>query len=256
MAIAASSEAARAGRKFFIANGVPIHVTTFIGVDVATRGGADDPAPGDPVPMAFLVEQPPGSVVQSHFHQADQFQVVVHGGGTLGRHPVEKLSIHYANAFNAYGPIKAGAQGVHYFTLRNGYDPGAQYLPEQREMIRAAPREFLHATEQVTQATVQELALLEAPRSDIVLPMNEQGMAAWRHRLPPGATLRGADPAQGAGQYWVVTAGSARQADGAELPTLSTIFVRSGDAAMNIVAGAMGLEMLVLQYRRRLPAAA
>ncbi len=256
MAIAASSEAARAGRKFFIANGVPIHVTTFIGVDVATRGGPDDPQPGDPVPMAFLVEQPPESVVQSHFHQADQFQLVVHGGGTLGRHPVGKLSIHYANAFNAYGPIKAGAQGVHYFTLRNGYDPGAQYLPEQRDLIRAAPREFLQATEQVSQATVQDLAALAASQTDIVLPMNEQGMAAWRHRLPPGAVLRGADPAAGAGQYWVVTAGSLHQSDDAELPTLSTIFVRSGDAALHVVAGAQGLEVLVLQYPRRMPAAA
>src|SRR5215472_11924822 len=34
--------------------------------------------------MAFLVEKGPGAVTRPHFHQADQFQVVVAGRGMLG----------------------------------------------------------------------------------------------------------------------------------------------------------------------------
>lgn len=254
MPIAASSDAARAQRKFFVANGVPIHVTTFIGTNVAARAGREDepePRPGDPMPMAYLVEQPPGSVVKSHYHQADQFQVVVHGGGTLGRHAIGPLSVHFANAFNAYGPIAAGEQGVHYFTLRNAYDPGAQYLPDKRDALKAATRTFLQATEVVGQATPADLAGLAAVRSDVVLAPTDLGMGAWRHRLPAGASVRGPEPSGGAGQYWVVTAGTLAQDDGTELPPLSTIFVQPGDAAFGARAGAGGLEVLVLQYPRR-----
>ena len=39
-------------------------------------------------PMAFLVEQDPGAVVGAHYHQADQFQVMVGGSGRLGTHDV------------------------------------------------------------------------------------------------------------------------------------------------------------------------
>lgn len=252
MPIAASAEAVRGDRRFFVTNGVPIHVTTFIGTNVAARGAdAPEPKTGDPTPMAYLVEQPPGSVVQSHFHQADQFQLVVAGGGHLGRHEIGPLTVHYTNAFNAYGPIKAGPDGVQYFTLRNAYDPGAQYLPEKKEALKAATRRFLHATELVGQAGWAELQGLAATQSDVVLEQNADGMGAWRHRLPAGAAQRGPDPAAGGGQFWIVTAGAALLDDGAVMSSLSTIFVAPDDPPLHVVAGANGLEVLVLQYPRR-----
>ena len=252
MPIAASSEVARAARRPYVANGVPIHLTPFIGTNVSMRdAGAPEPKPGDPQPVAYLVEQPPGSVVQSHYHQADQFQVVVAGGGTLGRHPIAPLSVHYANAFNAYGPIAAGPEGVHYFTLRNAYDPGAQYLPERRDALKAAARSFLQATEVVAQAGEADLLALPAARSDVVLAPTEAGLGAWRHRLPAGARVTGPDPAAGAGQFWVVTAGSAAQPEGGTLPPLSTVFVAPEDRALTVTAGPRGLEVLVMQYPRR-----
>ena len=257
MAIAASGDAVRDQRRFFVANGVPIHLTTFIGTNVAQRGtGAPEPKTGEPVPMAYLVEQPPGSRVQSHYHQADQFQVVVAGGGHLGRHEIGPLTVHYTNAFNAYGPIQAGPNGVQYFTLRNAYDPGAQYLPEKKERLKAATRTFLQATELVGQAQWSDLLPLDSVQSEEVLATTEGGMGAWRHRLPPGASVQGPDPATGAGQYWIVTAGRLVQTDGSELPALSTIFVQPDDPAFEAWAGSAGLEVLVLQYPRRSLAAA
>src|SRR3979490_3322681 len=39
-------------------------------------------------PMAHFVEQDPNTHLRPHFHEADQFQIVVAGSGTLGHHPV------------------------------------------------------------------------------------------------------------------------------------------------------------------------
>jgi hypothetical protein len=46
-------------------------------------------------PMAFLVEKGPGTVTRPHFHQADQFQVVVAGRGMLGDHELSDGAVHY-----------------------------------------------------------------------------------------------------------------------------------------------------------------
>ena len=63
--------------------------TTFIGENRNTlKEGQPAPEAGVLYPMAFLVEKEPRAVVKPHFHQADQYQVVVQGGGRLGTHDV------------------------------------------------------------------------------------------------------------------------------------------------------------------------
>ncbi|MFM7610777.1 MAG: hypothetical protein ACKO9A_18150, partial [Alphaproteobacteria bacterium] len=53
------------------------------------------PAPGEiRQPQAFLVEQEPNAIVHPHFHFVDQFQVVVDGGGRIGRHDVGPIMAH------------------------------------------------------------------------------------------------------------------------------------------------------------------
>ena len=155
--------------------------------------------------MAFLVEQPPGSVVQTHFHVANQFQIVVAGSGKLGGHAVEPVAVHYSNAYSAYGPIAAGPEGLQYFTLRNGYDPGARYLPAAR---RGDPWRPTPVPRCLRRAGTPVTAAPEASTTDPLLAVAPDGMGAWRHRMPPGSRLEGADPATGDGQFWVVTAGS------------------------------------------------
>jgi len=64
--------------------------TTFIGENRMTRDpGAPEPDGATLFPMAFLVEKEPGAVVKPHFHRADQYQVVVSGGGRMGRHALD-----------------------------------------------------------------------------------------------------------------------------------------------------------------------
>jgi hypothetical protein len=82
-------------------------------------------------------------------------------------------------------------------------------------------------------------ALLE-PRAD--------GLGAWRHVLPAGATMTGPSPAEGMGQFWLVVSGAFNG-----LPPLSLVFVGPQEAAYAGQAGAEGAELLVLQYPRRAP---
>jgi hypothetical protein len=242
--IAASSEAVRPTRRPVNANGVPIHTTTFIGSNWMVRG-PDTPLPerGAIYPMAFLVEQPPGSVVQAHFHQADQFQVVVAGGGTLGRHAVGPVTVHYTNAHTAYGPIAAGEDGLQYFTLRNSYDPGARYVPESTPELRAVPgrRPWQTTTEPAARADVVPARVEEmlAPRAD--------GLGTWRYFLPAGERLSGPAPASGRGQFWLVVAGGLLGPEGL-LPPLSLIFVAPEEAPLSLVAAEAGAEVLAMQY--------
>jgi redox-sensitive bicupin YhaK (pirin superfamily) len=97
---------------------------------------------------------------------------------------------------------------------------------------------------------VEALAALPASASEGLLPDQPDGLCAWRHRLPPGAALRGPDPATGDGQFWVITSGTLALNGGAPMPTLSCAFVFPDEAAAAAQAGPGGAEVLVLQYPR------
>ena len=245
MPVLAPGEAAQATRRAIVSNGVDAHLTTFIGSNRYMADASPPPGPEAVYPMAFLVEQPAGSVVASHFHEANQFQLVVAGSGSLGTHALQPIAVHYSNAFSAYGPITAGEEGLQYLTLRNGYDRGARYLPAARDALRGVRRRFRQAMADAGPPGGAAAATTEA-----LLAETPDGLGAWRHRLPPGAALRGPDPAGGDGQFWVVTAGALRAADGAMLPALSCAFVGPEEPPFAVTAGEGGLEVVVMQYPR------
>jgi quercetin dioxygenase-like cupin family protein len=220
-------EAGRSNRRHLVlANGTGYWRTDLIG-----RPGGDKQAP-----QAFLVEQDPGSVILPHFHERDQFQVVVDGSGSLGRHEVRPISVHYASRHTGYGPITAGPDGLWYFSLRALTDPGARFLPEEREKLERGPKLNLLA-DPVTQGDAR-LEEVIAPRPD--------GIAAWMLRLAPGARLE--PPAHAGGpRYYVVVSGE-MLVDAALLPRLATVFVSAGETRFKASAGGAGLEALALQY--------
>ena len=88
-------------------------------------------------PQAFLVEQDPNWTLRTHFHLQFQFQVVVAGSGTLGRHPLAPYTVHYTTPESGYGPIVSGDEGLSYFTIREVGGRGAHFLPESREEMQA-----------------------------------------------------------------------------------------------------------------------
>ncbi len=198
MILTADSTAARAANRRKTGNGWH---TTFIGRNRNTlREGEAPPESGTLYPMAFLVEKEASAIVRPHFHQADQFQVVVQGGGRLGQHDIGTVAVHYTDAWSAYGPIVAAGEGVSWFTLRNTWDPGAKYMPTARSELRAARARYQHRENTYGPTTPwSEAELARLARAEHVTEMETaDGMASWRYRLPAAAAAIGPDPATAA----------------------------------------------------------
>jgi hypothetical protein len=245
----ADADAVRTTRRRAASNGTGFWHTTYLGTNRYQPDAPPPPAPGALYPMAFLVEQDPASTVGAHFHQADQFQVLVAGDGTLGTHPVAPVTVHFTAAFSAYGPIRAGTAGLSYFTLRNGWDPGARYMPGARGDL---PRPRRHREAVGEPAPLRAEPVHRATRAP-ALAQDPDGLAAWRYILPAGESLAGPDPAAGRGQYWLVLNGGLRLGN-ALLPPRSCVFVLPDEPGLAATAGSDGVEVLALQFPR--PAAA
>jgi hypothetical protein len=245
MTLIASADAARVNRRRgSAADGVTFWHTLFLGTTrYNMTPGTPDPAPDTLFPMAFLVEQDPGSTANAHYHQQDQFQLVVGGYGTLGLHEIRPVTVHFTGAHTSYGPIRASQdEGVWYFTLRNGFDPGARFMtmPENRVALRTI-KDRKHR-----ESVAGPLDHSTTPTETLLGP-DPDGMTAWRYNVAAGETVTGPDPANGRGQYWVVTNGTLTR-DGEALPKLSCVFVYPDDAPFAAAAGPDGTEVIVMQF--------
>ena len=229
MPMIASADNARTTRRRANSNGTGFWLSTYVGANRYTPGAEAPPGQGAIYPMAFLVEQDPGAVVGAHYHQVDQFQVIVGGNGRLGTHDVTTAGVHFAGAWSPYGPLTASAEGLQYFTLRNGWDPGARYMefPDNRAALRALSRRHREAVGAI------------APTVD--------GLWTRRYDIAAGEGVTAPDPAAGGGQFWLVLRGSLRH-DGRTLPPRSCVFVHPEDGSFAAVAGADGLEAIAMQF--------
>ena len=77
--------------------------------------------------MAFLVYNPPRYVTPAHYHDVNQFQLVVQGSAKIGTHKVLPGTVHYAETGTPYGPIVPEDDGLSYFTLRQT-SPGGYFI--------------------------------------------------------------------------------------------------------------------------------
>ena len=229
--------------------------TSFIGKNRNTLKEGETPPDANIVyPMAFLVEKDPAAIVKPHFHSADQYQVVVQGGGRLGIHDVGTISVHYTDAWSAYGPIVAAGEGISWFTLRNAWDPGARYMPAARQQLREARARFQHREATcgpLAPLTDAERAALTTVSRSAVIAEGIDGLGTWRFTVKPDGVAQGPKPSLGGGQFWLVSAGNARVPGGEFLPVNSCVFVAPDDPAMEMTAGAMGADLLCLQFPRR-----
>lgn len=266
MTLIATAEAARANRRRATAgDGMGFWHTLYLGTTrYNMAAGEADPAPDAVFPMAFLVEQDPGEVANAHFHQADQFQVVVGGEGTLGTHAVRPVSVHFAGAYTAYGPIHAGATGLTYFTLRNGFDPGARYMlrSENRVALRSVRgrrhREAVAgplgdgggAEVLLADGGGAEVLLADGGDAEVLLGPESDGLAVWRYHLAPNAQVQGIAPNGGRGQYWLVVDGDLRR-DREVLGPLSCAFVHPHEAPFGATGGPTGATVLAMQFPHR-----
>ena len=203
------------------------------------------------LPQGFLVEQPPGAVTNPHFHETNQFQVIVKGDGMFGKKPIIPLSVQYANAHTPYGPIVSGENGVTYFTLRASWDPGAKYMPAARDkLVKGNQRSKLVAGLPID--TLESRAARKVPLTHTIIAEEADRLAVWRLCLGPEQTTVAPDPAGSGGQYIVVSEGCLIHR-GVDFPCLSVLFVTEDEPALRIAAGAEGLDLLVLQFPKRRP---
>ena len=198
-------------------------------------------------PMAFLAEGTPHRVIKPHFHDVDQFQVIVKGGGVIGKHPLSLNAVHFSRAHTPYGPLTGDERGVGFLTLRATWDPGAQYLhnPDSKDKLVTLEG---RKPWQVTEAPVFEgnAEVNVHPFKEI---KDERGLAAFSIKLAPGASMMSPDITQTNGQYLIVTSGSLTY-EGKEYKAVSIGFSKPSEKPFLITAGPEGVEALVLHFPR------
>ena len=195
-------------------------------------------------PHAFLVESTHEDSFATHFHRVDEFQVVVRGGGTMGKHTLVPGLVHFARADTPYGPIGVAGDGLQFLTLRPCKDgSGAHFFPKGKEMLESiTDRDPWQVSEHAAFEKTSAVAL--RPFAKI---RDERGLAAYSLALAPGAKTTAPDPSATAGQYLLITDGSLKY-QGKEHAALTIIFVKSTEQPFELEAGAQGLNALVLNF--------
>jgi uncharacterized RmlC-like cupin family protein len=87
-----------------------------------------------------VLECPPGYHSEAHFHDHDQFQVVVSGTVDMAGEILGPGSVHYTDAGTPYGPFTAGPDGLTLMVIRPGADSKGKRTPVRTviDRVRAA----------------------------------------------------------------------------------------------------------------------
>lgn len=194
---------------------------------------------GEFTPHAFFVHQDPNVVLDRHYHDAAEFQVVVGGGGRLGTHAVRPYSIHYASRQAVYGPLVAGDAGLEYVTFRAVYQRGLFKFPDERRRMGSGRR-----SQSMGDILPEDPKRLAQARVEPVISATNDGLAAWTMRLPPASRLEAPIHPGGAGRFLLLTRGTAT-VDQARLGELDVAWI--GNRGATVVAGPEGAELIVLQ---------
>lgn len=197
----------------------------------------------DAGPQVYLGRQlDEGSTIYAHFHDVDQFQVIVLGSGRFGRVPVQPITIQYADAFAPYGPIVAAQDGLGFFVFRRRAATGGWKMPGNARLIpkpmgrrffvdvddwQTPPKKGGVCTEQIW-----------GPAAD--------GLAIELFRLPPGATA--VIPVGAAGELHLMICSGSLLHEGAHLPALSVLLSDESDDAAAIAADGDGAVVLALKF--------
>lgn len=193
-------------------------------------------------PTIFMVEQPPGSQLPTHFHRQNEFQVVVRGSGSIGTHAIAPISVHYAGAYTGYGPVTAGEEGLTYFTIRPVFDTGAVLASEARTQMKRGPKRQAYAPTH----TLKPRAT--APHRDILMAAAEDGLYCAVDYLPTNGSMQTEYLPTSGGTFYVVLDGHVDVA-GETLDQWESAYLSAGEPSLTLRANE-GATVLVM----RLPA--
>ncbi len=200
--------------------------------------------PGDMSPMIYLVDQEPNSAITMHFHQVDQYQIVVGGSGSMGRHPLGPITVHYTNAYTGYGPLMAGPAGLQYLTIRSRWDPGLRPLPESKSELPPAGSYKMRQRTTVPNPVKldTDLEMLSAP--DLRQLMHEGDAHAWMLDLPARQTYD--DPSDHRmDRVFIICSGSIT---GTAANGLMSCHFIPAEERLTLSSGDKGAEILILQF--------
>ncbi|WP_137917021.1 hypothetical protein [Hydrogenophaga sp. 2FB] len=207
------------------------------------RGMADylfETAPGEePGPQALVARQAPGWTLPVHFHMQYQFQVVLRGSGTLGKHVLAPGSVHYTSPQSGYGPILAGEDGLDYFTIRVLTDKGAWYLPEARAYMERG----LFKEQQWGPAPDEESAW----GWQTLIPFRPDGLGAWACTGQANTPYACKEPHSDAGRFHSVIRGSFRLGNRV-LPPGSCVYWSPPDSPPTFTALEEKSLMIAVQF--------
>jgi rubredoxin len=197
--------------------------------------------------QAWMLDSSPGRVLQAHYHEVDQFQVIFSGDGLMGKHRAGPGYVHFSRAHTPYGPVVWGEKGMDLLTIRPRPDSegGPKFMPESKDRLRQTPRTPFQIGMVVNFPEAKGEVTIEA------LPgiKDDAGLAADAITLKPGAQTLAPDPSKGGGQWILVMKGSIVH-EGKTFPAFSVAEVRPEDPAMLLKAGSEGAHVLCLGFSR------
>lgn len=247
---ASRTQAAARRHKFVTPSGATTFVSTYMGTNkmelLAEGRGAQPVAARAQGPMAYLVEQAPDATVEPHFHEVAQFQIFLEGGGEIGTHRLQAVTVHYAGAHSPYGPIAAGPQGVKYLTLRRCWDSGAQWMPGAAPVLRSMGARKHVAFTSPPLERCRELGALQGAASSVVRDPAEDGAGAWMVQAGPGEQLPELAAISNA-RFWYLLAGTVHAAS-LELEAGSCLYASEFEALGPLQAGPGGVELVQVQF--------
>jgi hypothetical protein len=197
-----------------------------------------------PGPQAFLVGMPESqATIDPHFHDIDQFQIVIGGDGRLGHETATPVTFHYADAYTPYGPIVANDRGIEFFTLRLACSTGFFPMPASRHLMPGKPGRNVSGAFQIGSAPPATGKQLTEDFFD-----EPDGLKISGFRL--GAKTRLTAPSEiGGGQYYVVCNGCVVY-QGRSYKPFSLLLIDAADTPPELDSGDTGAELLLLQFPR------
>jgi hypothetical protein len=191
-------------------------------------------------PQAFLVQVlDPGGSIQPHFHDVDQFQVIVQGDGVIGKKPLRPITAQYADAYTPYGPIVSRDDGISFFTLRQSASAGHFHMPGSRDKMPGRAGRNIAALFNTGEIPAQDQIRLDLHKA-------EDGLCMQGFRLAANASVTPATSTGGC-QFFLICSGSLVH-EGQLLPNQSLIYVEIGEAPPRLQAGPDGAEVMLLQF--------
>lgn len=208
-------------------------------------GAGPYPTPSGPKllehePQAFRVSVEPNYPLRVHYHPVDQFQVFIGGGGRIGSHPIEGVTLHYVDANRPYGPLTSGVDGLVYLTLRAWSDCGAWFMPESHADLDEALSD-----EKKTRRNMSfDLGRLERGDGWAWLESWSDGLRIGVADVKAGGML--AVPKAGGDGSFMVVLGGRLQYDASALESGSVAFLPPGES-FDLVGGAESATVGYLQ---------